>query len=206
MKLKFMVGITKKILDIDYSDMTICYAGEQGTQYEEKTISQIAREEGLSNFETYMKIVDLSEGRARIQLDQYLSEEIIQRLMKDEYSIIMTDAWFEEKGMQNGAAFQTFPHFLVRAKEMGMPLERIIHKMTGKTAERFQIKGRGTIESGNFADLTIFDENNIIVKPEQPDFTPEGIKYVMVNGEMILENNHFHSVTAGKVLHKNKEN
>lgn len=205
-KLKLMVGITKKILDIDYGDMTICYAGEQGAQYEGKTISQIAKEAGLSNFDAYMKIVDLSQGRARIQLDQYLSEEIIQRLMKDDYSIIMTDAWFEEKGMQNGAAYQTFPHFLVRAKEMGMPLEQIIHKMTGKTAERFRIKGRGTIESGNFADLTIFDTGNIKVKPDQPDFTPEGIKYVIVNGEMALENGQFHSVTAGKVLYRNKAN
>ena len=44
-------------------------------------------------------------------------DEIVRTLMEDKLSVFMTDAWVEESGAQNSAAFQCFPYFFVRARE-----------------------------------------------------------------------------------------
>lgn len=54
--------------------------------------------------------------------------------MEDDLSVFMTDAWVEEAGTQNGAAYQGFAYFLKRARDGNMPLEKIIRKMSGATA------------------------------------------------------------------------
>lgn len=82
------------------------------------------------------------------------------------------------------------------------PVEQVVHKMTGKTAERFGIKKRGLIAEGNFADITVFDFDAIEVNPDVPDFTPKGIEYVMVNGCFAVDNGNYSPVKAGRVVLK----
>jgi adenine deaminase len=103
----------------------------------------------------YVKLVELSNARGRIYLGRYYSEGIIRKLMEDELSVFMTDAWVEESGTQNGAAFQCYPYFFVRAGEYGIPPEAIVRKMTGAVADRFRIPARGYLKNGYFADITV---------------------------------------------------
>lgn len=204
-KLKLMTNITKIALGIDFCDFTVAYisADPAHKKYEGKTVSECAREEGLSDFDMYIKLVDLSNGQGRLYLGKYYNDEIINRLMTDDLSVFMTDAWVEAAGTQNGAAYQGFPYFLKRAKEGNIPLESVIHKMTGKTADRFCIKERGTLKAGNYADVTVFDYDGIKVDPSVPDFTPVGIKHVYVNGEAAVEDSVYRTQRAGKVVLKN---
>lgn len=203
-KLKLMTNITKIALGIDFCDFTVAYisADPAHKKYEGKTVSECAREEGLSDFDMYIKLVDLSNGQGRLYLGKYYNDEIINRLMTDDLSVFMTDAWVEAAGTQNGAAYQGFPYFLKRAKEGNIPLESVIHKMTGKTADRFCIKERGTLKAGNYADVTVFDYDGIKVDPSVPDFTPVGIKHVYVNGEAAVEDGVYRTQRAGKVVLK----
>ena len=202
LKLKTLINITKKLLGLDFCDFTIAYISDEHKQYEGKTIELCAEEEGIPSFDMYLKLVDLSKGKGRILAGKYYNEKIILTLMKDDLSVFMTDAWVEVSGVQNGAAFQCFPYFLARAKENKIPLENVIHKMTGKTAQRFKIKNRSVLTAGNYADITVFDYENIRVKPDIPDFTPEGIRYVFINGTMLLDNGSYSPLTPGKVLFK----
>lgn len=203
-KLKLMTNITKIALGIDFCDFTVAYisADPAHKKYEGKTVSECAREEGLSDFDMYIKLVDLSNGQGRLYLGKYYNDEIINRLMTDDLSVFMTDAWVEAAGTQNGAAYQGFPYFLKRAKDGNIPLESVIHKMTGKTADRFCIKERGTLKAGNYADVTVFDYDGIKVAPSVPDFTPVGIKHVYVNGEAAVEDGVYRTQRAGKVVLK----
>lgn len=202
-KLKLMTNVTKKILGLDFADFTVAYISPEHKRYEGKTVSECAREEGLSDFDMYIRLVDLSKGQGRLYLGKYYNDEIVTRLMKDDLSVFMTDAWVEEAGTQNGAAYQGFPYFLQRAKDNSMPLEQIVHKMTGKTAERFGISHRGILAEGNFADITVFDYDGLEVNPDVPDFTPKGIKYVMVGGTFVVDDGKFGSRKAGRVILKN---
>lgn len=199
-KLKLMINITKKLLWLDFCDFTVAYISDKHGQYEGKTIEQCAEMEGLKPFDMYIKLVELSDGKGRIYAGKYYNEDIILTLMQDDLSVFMTDAWVEETGVQNGSAFQCFPYFLVRAREHKFPLETMIHKMTGKTARRFQINDRGILAAGNFADITVFDYEGLHVEPDIPDFTPRGIRYVLVNGTAVIDDGVYRPSKPGKII------
>jgi N-acyl-D-amino-acid deacylase len=97
----------------------------------------------------------------------------------------MTDAWYQPKGVQNGAAFYGMIKYLLMSREGDISLESIINKMTQKTAERFNIKNRGFLKEGNFADITIFDYDKLSYN-ENPISKPDGIKYVFINGSKVI--------------------
>lgn len=97
-------------------------------------------------------------------------------------------------GMPHPRSYGTFPRFLGKycREEKILDLSTGIMKMTKLPASRINIKNRGTIEVGNFADIVIFDANKII---DVADFTnphqfAAGIEHVFVNGS--------HTVNGGK--------
>ena len=84
-----------------------------------------------------------------------------------------------------------------------MKLETVIHKMTGMAAKHFKIEDRGLIEIGKAADIVIFDpltvsDSATFLNPAQP---PIGIKYVIVNGQVIVHDGVQTSARPGRVLH-----
>lgn len=201
-KLHLIINITKKLLGIDFSDLKISYISDEHKEFEGKTVAYIAKENNVKPIDMYLKLVDLSNGKGRIMLDKYYNEEIIEKLMKDELSIFMTDAWYEKSGTQNGGTFQAFPYFIEKSIKFDIPLEDTISKMTGKTANRFNIKDRGYIKEGLAADVCVFNKDDIKVNIDIPDETPDGIKYVLINGEIALENNVYQNTKNGIVLSK----
>ncbi len=201
-KLELTILMYRKVLGIDWDDMVVAYISDEHPEYEGKTIPQCAEEEGLENLDMYLKLVDLSSRAGSIYLGKYYNAEIVRRLMNDELSVFMTDAWVEEKGLQNIAAFQTFPQFFVLAKRDGIPIQKVVRKMTGLTADRYQIPERGYLRPGYKADITVIDLDNMKVNEEINDFRPEGIVHVYVNGHPVLENREYTGGRAGEVVLK----
>ena len=201
-KLQLTILMYRKVLGIDWDDMVVAYISDDHPEYEGKTIPQCADEEGLSYLDMYLKLVDLSNRAGSIYLGKYYNDEIVRRLMNDELSVFMTDAWVEEKGLQNIAAFQTFPQFFLLAKKNNIPIEKVVHKMTGKTADRYKIPERGYLREGYKADITVIDLDKIRVDESKPDFRPEGIVHVFVNGHPVMEDGEYKGGKAGKVLLK----
>ena len=201
-KLELTILMYRKVLGIDWDDMVVAYISDEHPEYEGKTIPQCAAEEGLENLDMYLKLVDLSNRAGSIYLGKYYNAEIVRRLMNDELSVFMTDAWVEEKGLQNIAAFQTFPQFFVLAKRDGMPIQKIVRKMTGLTADRYKIPERGYLKPGYKADITVIDLDNMRVNESKPDFRPEGIVHVYVNGQAVLEDGGYVGGKAGVVVLK----
>ena len=142
-KLSLTILMYRKVLGIDWEDMVVAYISDEHPEYEGKTIPQLAAEEGISEMDMYLKLVELSNREGSIYLGKYYNDAIVRRLMEDELSIFMTDAWVVEKGLQNIAAFQTFPQFFELSKRYRIPPEKIVRKMTGATVDRFGIKDRG---------------------------------------------------------------
>jgi N-acyl-D-amino-acid deacylase len=82
----------------------------------------------------------------------------------------------------------TFPRVLGRysRKEKLIPLPAAVHKMTAMPAQRFGLARRGLIREGFFADLVLFDPDEIVdtatfSNPIQP---ARGIVSVWVNGRL----------------------
>ena len=162
-KLEATILMYRKVLGIDWDDMVVAYISDEHPEYEGKTIPEAAAEEGLAPLDMYLKLVELSGRAGSIYLGKYYNDTIVRRLMEDELSVFMTDAWVEEKGLQNIAAFQTFPQFFLLAKKDGIPVEKIVRKMTGATADRYGIAERGYLKAGYKADLTVLDTKALSV-------------------------------------------
>jgi len=201
-KLQLTILMYRKVLGIDWDDMVVAYISDDHPEYEGKTIPQCAKEEGLSYLDMYLKLVELSNRAGSIYLGKYYNDEIVRRLMEDELSVFMTDAWVEEKGLQNIAAFQTFPQFFLLAKRYGIPTEKIVRKMTGATADRYEIPQRGYLRPGYKADVTVLDLDALRVDESKPDFRPTGIVHVFVNGEPVMQDGAYRSAQAGEVVLK----
>ena len=201
-KLRLIIDITRKALGIGYEDLVIAYIADHLPQYEGRTVAEIAREANMDPLDMYLKLVELSGGEGRIYLGKYYNEAILRRLMEDDLSLLMTDAWVERKGRQNAAAYQGFPHFLLLARQWGIPMEQVIHKMTQATAQRFGISERGSIQEGFYADVTILDPEALAVNLDVPHSKPGGIRYVLVNGVPAVDAGTYSPQDAGQVLRK----
>lgn len=188
LKLRAMIGVTVKLLGFGFSDMLVAWIGKGHEALCGKRVPEIAREWGVSELDAYIRLVDLSEGRGRLNMYRYYNDETITRLIRHEPSIFMTDAWIEEQGVQNAAAYSCYPKFLAWSREgKGLPLEATIRKMSGAVADRFGINGRGYIKPGCAADLTLFDAARIANIGDEP-VRPEGIDSVYVNGRRVVKN------------------
>ena len=201
-KLSLTILMYRKVLGIDWEDMVVAYISDEHPEYEGRTVKQLAAEEGLSELDMYLRLVELSKRQGSIYLGKYYSAEIVRRLMEDELSVFMTDAWVEEKGLQNIAAFQTFPQFFLLGRRYGIPAEKIVRKMTGATADRYGIPERGYLRPGFKADLTVIDPAALSVDETKPDARPGGIVHVFVNGRAVLEDGVYRGGTAGEVVLK----
>jgi len=96
------------------------------------------------------------------------------------------------------------PYFFekyVRERKI-MSLEEAVRKCTSLPAQRFGIKDRGLLCEGMWADIVIFDPDRVKCKATfaQPDQYPEGIEYVIVNGEIVIEKGQHTGALPGKPL------
>ncbi len=199
-KLAFTIFLYRKLFGIDWDDLVVAYISDEHREYEGKTVLDCAKEEGIKPLDMYLKLVELSDRKGSIYLGKYYNDAIVRRLMEDDLSVFMTDAWVEDKGLQNIAAYQTFPQFFVLARNYGIPVERIVRKMTGATADRFHIAERGYLKEGYKADITVIDFSRIKVNEKVPDAKPEGISHVAVNGRLVMEDSVFIGGKAGEMV------
>jgi N-acyl-D-amino-acid deacylase len=103
-----------------------------------------------------------------------------------------------------GAFPRVLGHYV---RERGlMPLERAVHKMTGLSAMRFGLGGRGFVRPGCAADLVVFDPLRIrdaatFTAPMTP---AEGIVQVLVNGTATWVEGRHTGAGAGRALRRGR--
>lgn len=186
-RLAVEIAVTKRVLGFDFDDIQVAWAGETAQDICGKRISEIADMWKTNTLDAYIKVVEMSEGKGRVNMFRYYNDDIIDKLMCHEPSLFMTDAWIEEYGVQNAAAFSCFPRFLELSREKkSLSLEQTVRKMSGATADRFGIANRGYLKKGYAADVTVFDPITVSGK-DDPTERPQGICHVFVNGIHVVE-------------------
>jgi N-acyl-D-amino-acid deacylase len=82
-----------------------------------------------------------------------------------------------------------FPRVLGHySREVGLfTLEEAVRRMTGLSAGRFGLTGRGILAEGAYADITVFDPETIADRAtfEVPTTPAAGIEHVFVNGRPV---------------------
>jgi N-acyl-D-amino-acid deacylase len=83
-----------------------------------------------------------------------------------------------------------------------LSLENAINKMTYKATNVFNIKDRGVLKSGMKADIVVLNIDTIEDKAtyEDPMQFSNGIEYVIINGNIVIENNIYNKKIAGKII------
>ena len=83
-----------------------------------------------------------------------------------------------------------------------LTLEDAVRKMTSLNAAKLGIMDRGLLRAGLFADITIFDAARVIDRATyvDPFQYNEGIEYVVVNGQVVLDHGKHTGLRPGRAL------
>jgi N-acyl-D-aspartate/D-glutamate deacylase len=83
-------------------------------------------------------------------------------------------------------------------------LPRMIQASSLQVAETFNLKDRGKLSPGYFADVIVFDEKTTSDRAtyENPEVFAEGMKYVIVNGKVAIDGGKYTGAMAGRALRK----
>ena len=83
-----------------------------------------------------------------------------------------------------------------------MSLETMIQRMSENPAVRFNLTDRGRLQKGYFADVVVFDPESVIDTAtfEDPNLYPVGIPYVLVNGQIAVDDEVCTGVMAGHAV------
>ena len=182
-------------------------AFEKDKNFEGKKLGEITEFENAHNF-----ICDLL-----IRSDLYvgviyfgMSEENLTRILSKTYVMIGTDSssrstkGITAKGKPHPRGFGSFPRFIKRyvLEKKILSLEEAIRKITYLPAKIFKIHKRGVIKEGYYADIVIFDPSEIedTATFENPFGIAKGIKYVIVNGKIAVENGLINDIRNGRIL------
>ncbi len=110
------------------------------------------------------------------------------------------------RGHPHPRSFGTFPRVLgVYVRRLGLlKLEDAVRKMTSQNATKLGLTDRGLLRPGNFADITLFDPERVIDRATyaEPFQYSEGIEYVLVNGELVLERGKHTGARPGRALRR----
>jgi N-acyl-D-aspartate/D-glutamate deacylase len=130
-----------------------------------------------------------------------VSEEELIHFLEQSWTMAGTDGI---QGAFHPRTHGTFPRILGRyVREMkALSLEDAIRKITSLPADTFGFKGRGRILPNAIADIVVFDPDTVIDKSTlvSPNLYPEGIDYVLVNGELVVEKGERTEAFPGKAI------
>jgi N-acyl-D-amino-acid deacylase len=204
LRLNAELQLITRLLGFGYDDIQITKANHPDLeQFNGLFLGEIAQERKLSQFENFVDVARKSRGRARVLNHRYSILEHVLEMMRHPASLFMTDAIVAPEGVQNPAAFGNFPRFLQYARDYSLiSLEEAVHKMTGASAERFEIEGRGILKDGYAADITVFDWKN--VRDNNTEKTtnarPDGIEMVFINGQQVVDGEKIDSAANAGVV------
>lgn len=184
---------------------------EKYEPYHGKNMQSIAKELGVDPADLAWDIMLEAAPKRPLALYFMMSEEDIMHALKKPWVSIGSDAAsalepgaIDAIGLPHPRSYGTFPRIIARyVKELKVfSLEEAIRKMTSWPASRMGLTNRGMIKEGLAADITIFDLKTLEDKAnwEEPTLFAEGVQYVIVNGELVLDQGKHTKATPGQVL------
>lgn len=171
--------------------------------YEGKSITEIA---AIRDIDDPMDVaLDLlSEEELGVGMIIFcMNETDVKKIMKHPTVSFITDGLLGG-GKPHPRVYGTYPRILGRyvRNESILPLEEAIRKMTSLPAEKLRIKSKGILCEDYDADVTIFDYDTIIDNAtfQEPRQFSSGIKWVIVNGQVVVEEGKHTGALPGKTI------
>lgn len=178
------------------------------TTYNGKSIEQINLMKGRKHRmkEEIETAIDLMLAGGASMVFHGMSEEDIKRIMQYPFNMFASDASIRLFGVgaPHPRGFGTNARVLAKyvRDEKVITLEEAVRRMTSLPAQKFNLRNRGLLREGFAADILIFDENTVkdLSTFEKPHAYSTGFKYVIVNGQLVVENEKHLGTRSGKTL------
>jgi len=179
-------------------------------QFEGRTVAEIAQERGKDGLDTFLDLA-LEDN---LQLIYTMARfDVPEDLLADSRTMIGLSDGGAHVDMLCDAGYCTeLLGSAVREKQL-MSLELAVKRLTSEPADFFGIRERGRLAVGYGADIAIFDYDTVGSCAERPEarrdlpgggrrlvVPAQGIKYTIVNGEILYENQQHTGVFPGEVL------
>src|SRR6185295_2962150 len=161
-----------------------------------KRLDEIARARGVSPVEAAIQII-LNGGSSVASFN--MNDKDIEKFMVQDF--IVTDSDGSDGHPRKYGTFPKIFREYVREKKV-LTLRQAVERSSSKTAKMFNFKDRGVIANNMIADVIVFDPNTFADKStyEQPTLLAVGMKYVLVNGALAIDNGKYTGAMAGRVL------
>lgn len=163
---------------LSYSDLTIVGSSERLT------------ERSFAHYRKTSRLAAVPEGTMPL-------DKTVDLALKEDFCMIGSDGGiqFEPRANSHPRGAGCFATAIRHGLDIGMPLEKILEKMTTlpRSVVHPALKDRGVLENGAIADLTIFDPQTIRgnATVENPNQFSSGIDLVIVHGKIAFRDGKF---------------
>jgi N-acyl-D-amino-acid deacylase len=167
-----------------------------------RTVAEIAQAEGKDAVTTIVDMMRASGNSIGI-IGTSMDERDLDRFAAHSLTFICSDGGLSGR---HPRGYGTFPRVLaayVRGKKL-LDLPGAIHKMTGGPAAYLGLRDRGVVAPQHVADLVVFDPATIQDRGTKTDAAqpPAGINFVIVNGEVVLDNGRMTEARPGRAVRR----
>ncbi len=189
----------------DYSWVQVAKC-EGYPEYEGLFVPEAAKLHGKDEYETILDMIYKSDNQCSCCYFTICDEDVMT-VIAHPRAMICTDASVARgKTTFHPRTKGSFPRALgryVREKKV-VSLPEMIRKMTSMPARVYGLNTKGLIWEGMDADICIFDAEKII---DHSDFTncdrrAEGLNYVILNGEIVVEDAVYNGKKEGRLILK----
>lgn len=167
-----------------------------------KTVAQIAQSTGKDPITVMVDMIHAAGPDIGVIVTA-MQEQDLDKIAADPRVMICSDGSLEGA---HPRGYGTFPRVLgVYVREKGvLSLPEAIAKMTSRTANVLGFTNRGTLAVGKKADIVLINPTTVGDRGTKlhPAQAPVGIPYVVVNGEVVLDNGHMTAGRPGRALRR----
>ena len=174
-----------------------------------KRLSEIAAMQHKDPLDALFDLVIADHGQTGA-IYFMMSEDDVRAALRSPFVSICTDSGARATdgplagSKSHPRGWGSYPRILSRyvRDEHLLTLEQAVHKMTGLSAAKVGLHDRGLLREGMFADITIFDPQTVQDRAtfDAPNQYPVGINYVIVNGQIEVDNGKHTGTLGGRVL------
>ncbi len=178
-----------------------------------KSIAEIARDRGVAPLDAFFDLAledDLAVDYMTPLLD--INEERVAKKFSDPRTLIGISDGGAHVDMLCNAGYPSYLLGTFVREKQALSLEYAVKRITSEPAHFFGLADRGVLRPGLAADITVFDFNTV-GSPERPEIRhdlpgggrrlvtqAQGIKYTIVNGQVLYEDQRHTGVLPGHVL------
>lgn len=167
-----------------------------------KTLDEIAAAERLDPPALIVRMVKAAGPGIGI-IGTSMDEADMKAILAHPQTLICSDG---QLAGRHPRGYGAFPRVLGRyVRDLGViTLEEAIAKMTSRPAAVLGFTDRGVVAAGRKADLAVFDPATIADRgtPTSPAEAPVGMRYVLVNGIVVLDHGEMTAARPGRALRR----